>query len=268
MDKIAGPRLHPLQAAFGQHLHRLRNHIHTQRGAWRNDRRTNLLIGYAASLSLMLIFANMPIGGPENGKNGSAFSANDIDFSEPLPIITVHEIPEKQPSAPPLERRPINTELPPVELDLTYEVTPEGSSSATETPVGLSALAPAALTSAIGLREIGGANRQLRTTVAPPPVDRAPKLRIGTMIVKYPITALKKAIEGLVIVAFTVETDGRAHAIEVVHGLHPDCDAEVVEALENARFIPGRHGGRPVPAYSQMTVRFVLADAGPTAVGP
>ncbi|MEX0747914.1 MAG: TonB family protein [Rhodothermales bacterium] len=214
----------------------------------------------------MLILANLPAGGPLNRLGSGAFSAPDIDFSEPLPLITVHEIPEKKQASPPLERREINTELPPAELDLANHVISENTAPLTERPVSLSALAPAALTSAGGLRDIGGSKRQLRTAIAPPPLDRSPKLHIGTMIVNYPLTALKKAIEGLVIVAFTVETDGRAHAIEVVHGLHPDCDAEVVEALENARFVPGRHEGRMVPAFSQMTVRFVLADAGPTTI--
>ena len=214
----------------------------------------------------MLILVNIPIGGPRNVQNGGAFSASDIDFSEPIPLVTVHDIPEKNHASPPLEPRRINMELPPVELDLTYEATSESTAPEADGLANVSALAPAVLGSVIGLKDIGGLKRRLHTAIGPPPVERPPKLRIGTMIVRYPISALRKAIEGLVIVAFTVETDGRAHAIEVLYGLHPDCDAEVIQALENARFVPGRHGGRPVPAYSQMTVRFVLADAGPSAI--
>lgn len=81
------------------------------------------------------------------------------------------------------------------------------------------------------------------------------------ILIGYPISALQKAIQGLVIVRFTVEPSGRASSIEIVKGLDPACDEEVVEAVERARFMPGKRKGRDVPAYSQMTVRFVLAEA-------
>lgn len=81
------------------------------------------------------------------------------------------------------------------------------------------------------------------------------------MFVRYPLSALKKAVEGLVIVRFVVETSGRASGIRVVKGLDPACDAEVVQAIENARFLPGKREGKEVPAFSQMTVRFVLEDS-------
>jgi TonB family protein len=103
----------------------------------------------------------------------------------------------------------------------------------------------------------------MHTAISAPTVDDAPRLRIGTMLIEYPLAALKKAIQGLVIVRFTVETDGRAYGINVVSGLGPECDAAVVSALRDARFIPGSYDGRRVPALSQIAVHFKIVDGSP-----
>ena len=217
------------------------------------------MIGYAMSLTIMLALVNIPVSRDSGGNKLLNFDS-DSRYDEPLPLITVHEVAAEEKEQPRVEVPKSNPELPPVEVELEY---PSGSAEiAHEAPQTAAILATAVLSSKSALRSLDAAKRNLRTAIAPPTVDREPKLRVGTMMIKYPLSALKRAIQGLVIVKFTVETDGRAHAIKVVHGLDPACDDEVVQALERARFIPGRYGGRPVPAESQMTVRFVLADAG------
>ena len=111
------------------------------------------------------------------------------------------------------------------------------------------------------LHDLANTSRYMHTAITAPVVDDPPRLRIGSMLIEYPFSALKKAIEGLVIVRFIVETDGRAYGIDVVSGLEPACDAAVVNALRDARFIPGQFRGRNVPALSQMAIRFRIEEA-------
>ena len=224
------------------------------------------MIGYAMSLGIMLALANVPVSRDTGGGKLLDFES-DSRYDEPLPLITVHEVASEKKEEPRAEAQKANPELPPVEVSVEF---PSGSSEIVqEAPQAAPIMAAAVLSAKTTLRSVDAVKRNLRTAISPPTIEREPRLRVGTMIIKYPLSALKRAIEGLVIVKFTVETDGRAHAIKVVHGLDPSCDDEVVQALERARFIPGRYGGRPVPAESQMTVRFVLADAGISSIaGP
>ena len=227
------------------------------RRRWGEPTTERILFGYVLSLSLMVFLANVPIGG------GFLGGGEDVLFSvyapypnEPLPVITMHDLPEKR-SQTPVETRttPALTSRPKI-IDVE-----RGESRAEEPEMNrVQSLRPAALAGAAVLPSEEETRRLLRFVGGPPAVDVPPKVRVGSMIVRYPISALRKAIEGLVIVRFTVEPSGRASAIEIVKGLDPACDDEVIEAVERARFLPGKRSGKEVPAYSQMTIRFVLAD--------
>lgn len=217
------------------------------------------MIGYVLSLGLMVLLSNVPMDADFFGYGGGAtFPVDGLYSNEPLPIITMHELPQKR-----TQHRP-NVEAIPQSISKTTSAVAERkedlkNDSAALPPI--TSLRPAALAAAAAIPSEEETRKLLRFTTGPPSVDVPPKVRVGSMIVRYPISALKKAIQGLVIVRFTVEPTGRASHIEIVKGLDPACDEEVMEAVERARFLPGMREGRRVPAYSQMTIRFVLADA-------
>jgi protein TonB len=77
---------------------------------------------------------------------------------------------------------------------------------------------------------------------------------------KYPKNARKKGIEGTVILAIVVETDGTASDIHVVKPLDPDLDRVAMECVGTWRFHPGEKDGRPVRVAAQIEVNFQLLD--------
>ena len=219
------------------------------------------MIGYVLALSFLLLLVKLPPDISLPGvSNMRALMAPHELTQEFLPLVTAHEIrsdaSEPERAAPP---KPVED-----------VVDAEGESDAIPTaeaprPTRLqSPIAhrrPEAVTSSIRLVDLAGTSRYMHTAISAPTVDDAPRLHLGSMLIEYPLAALKKAIQGLVIVRFTVETDGRAYGIDIVSGLEPECDAAVVSALREARFTPGSDGGRIVPALSQMAVHFKIVDS-------
>ena len=78
--------------------------------------------------------------------------------------------------------------------------------------------------------------------------------------IEYPQQAIDDGIEGRMVLAFVVETDGMPSEIEVLQSLHPLCDSSAVRALRKTRFIPGRQNGRVVRVRMRLPVRFRLVD--------
>jgi len=81
--------------------------------------------------------------------------------------------------------------------------------------------------------------------------------------IEYPQKAIDEGIEGRMVLAFVVETDGTPSEIEVLQSLHPLCDSSAVRALRKTRFIPGRQSGHLVRVRMRLPVRFHLLDATP-----
>ena len=80
---------------------------------------------------------------------------------------------------------------------------------------------------------------------------------------KYPKDAAKKEIEGTVVAQFTVEPNGLISSIQIVKGLHPSCDVEVVRVLETtndmgSRWVPAMKDGKPVETKLTLPVNFKL----------
>ncbi len=80
---------------------------------------------------------------------------------------------------------------------------------------------------------------------------------------KYPKDAKDKKIEGVVIAQFVVEPNGLISSIQVVRGLHPSCDVEVVRVLETTnsmdeKWVPAMKDGKPVETKLTLPVSFKL----------
>jgi len=121
-----------------------------------------------------------------------------------------------------------------------------------------------------------GEPEALPTPAAPPPLEKLkvrPALDYAEQMpdiaggmgayyihINYPEEAIEQGIEGRMVLAFVVETDGKPSEIEVLRPLHPLCDSAAVDALRKTRFIPGRQNGRVVRVRMRLPVRFRLVD--------
>jgi protein TonB len=79
-------------------------------------------------------------------------------------------------------------------------------------------------------------------------------------LVVYPEIAVKAGMEGLVIVQFVVETDGRPTRIEVLKSAGGLLDTAAVSAIRELEFIPGKQRGVPVRVKFSLPVRFNLTS--------
>ena len=61
-------------------------------------------------------------------------------------------------------------------------------------------------------------------------------------------------LSGRVFLRFVVDAAGDVTDVEVARGLHPQIDEACVEAIRQARFIPGEHEGNPVPVLVALPI--------------
>ena len=76
---------------------------------------------------------------------------------------------------------------------------------------------------------------------------------------QYPKAAIKKNIQGTVIVQFIVNKDGRVSDVEVVQSVHPSLDKEALRLIkESPNWIPAKQDGKKVNSYKKQPVVFKL----------
>lgn len=76
---------------------------------------------------------------------------------------------------------------------------------------------------------------------------------------KYPRTAQRMGIEGVVYVQFVIEKDGSLTDVQSVKGIGGGCDEVAVEVVKNApKWTPGKQRGRAVRSQRVIPIRFVL----------
>jgi protein TonB len=102
--------------------------------------------------------------------------------------------------------------------------------------------------------------------VAPPPPPKPEKtvLPIGISGMddkpKYPSSAKRKGIEGLVIVSFEVLETGKVGGVKIISG-PPEFHETVLKFVATWRFKPAQRGGKPFRYRMQRPIRFRLEDA-------
>ena len=75
----------------------------------------------------------------------------------------------------------------------------------------------------------------------------------------YPTTARRKGIEGTVIVAFVVNTDGTVSDFELLRGIGGGCDEEALRIVKNSpKWTPGIQDGKVVRTRMKLPISFRL----------
>ena len=75
----------------------------------------------------------------------------------------------------------------------------------------------------------------------------------------YPTTARRKGIEGTVIVAFIVNTDGTVSDFELLRGIGGGCDEEAIRIVKNSpKWTPGMQDGKAVRTLMRLPINFTL----------
>jgi TonB family protein len=79
---------------------------------------------------------------------------------------------------------------------------------------------------------------------------------------EYPDDSRIRGEEGIVTLSVAVDRHGRGLGVEVVRSSgYGRLDRAAIDALEQARFLPAKEGGEPVPSVKKIAVRFSLKDS-------
>lgn len=80
-----------------------------------------------------------------------------------------------------------------------------------------------------------------------------------TVMLKYPDAALKRKIEGKVMVSFIVNVDGSVSDIKIVQGAHKLLDDEALRVVRlMPKWKPGLEGGRPCRSMISIPIVFEI----------
>lgn len=76
---------------------------------------------------------------------------------------------------------------------------------------------------------------------------------------KYPKSARRNEVQGIVVVRFVVLEDGKVGDIVIQRSLDPECDNAAKKAIKKLkRFTPGKQQGKPVKVWFTCPVKFAI----------
>jgi TonB family protein len=77
--------------------------------------------------------------------------------------------------------------------------------------------------------------------------------------ISYPQSAKNMGIEGKVFLMFIINTDGSLSDVEVIKGIHPDCDQMAIDVVRNApKWKAGKQSDTPVNVRMRLPITFKL----------
>jgi TonB family protein len=78
--------------------------------------------------------------------------------------------------------------------------------------------------------------------------------------IQYPKAAIKKNIQGTVIVQFIVTKEGKVQDVIIDKSVHPSLDKEAIRLIKNSpNWIPAQQDGKKVNSYKKQPIVFMLA---------
>lgn len=80
--------------------------------------------------------------------------------------------------------------------------------------------------------------------------------------VEYPESAISAGVQGRMLVRFSIMPDGSMDEFEVVRGINPDLDAEVLHVMKSCdlKWTPGMQNGKPVKVTYNLPIVFRLQE--------
>lgn len=217
-----------------------------------------MMLGLAASLSIVLVLTNLPLYQPTDQVGWSPNS------SDPPPErIALSEVR----TTVPREDALLGTETAPLSFSQSQRAT-QSNSPPKQSPSQRKPTTSNSASSRTG-DSTSASQSDPHLVSALGPNDRKPEI-VGGMgalyhNIQYPEEARDQGIEGLLRLEFTVQADGKVRNVEVVDSLHPLCDSAAVEGIRSVRFVPAEHRGTAVPARMRLPVRFRLISVPKTA---
>jgi TonB family protein len=78
---------------------------------------------------------------------------------------------------------------------------------------------------------------------------------------KYPESAKKDKVEGMVLVQFTVTKTGAVQDVKVLRPLQTDCDAEAARVISSMpNWLPGQQDNKPVSVTLNLPIQSELSE--------
>ena len=77
---------------------------------------------------------------------------------------------------------------------------------------------------------------------------------------RYPEAAYQAGLSGRVYLRFVVDEEGRVVNPEVTRGIGMGADEEALRAIQRARFVPGKVGGKPVKVRHALFINFQATE--------
>ncbi len=203
--------------------------------------RTTLAVSFGVVLTFLVFFA-LPFMEIVAGLGQKKLNVRTVEVAQPPPPPPVMEEPPPPEEPPPEEKPPEaapeqNLSLSDLELAMNPGGIGDGSAGAIS-----DALANAAQSAADQLFQGAGSDKKPRATAQPQP--------------KYPAALKRQKLEGVVVVSFVVDANGRVLNPRVEQAAHPAFGREAMEAVKNWRFEPGERGGKKVPMKVRQSIRF------------
>jgi protein TonB len=160
-------------------------------------------------------------------------------LAQPDPKLTLHQLPQQRPEAPPL------ADLPPAITDPASPGSNErGPFTSQDAGPGGDGWDPRNVVGDGPALPIGG------------PISR-PQIVPGTKVQPhYTEQARLARLQGVVVLEATIDERGNVVDVHVVKGLRMGLDDEAVKAVGQWKFTPALLHGRPVKVYFDLTVQF------------
>ena len=114
------------------------------------------------------------------------------------------------------------------------------------------------LTIFVAMQSLNASPNPINTNISFPGGLHALKQYIYTNL-DYPLQARENAIEGDVVVAFLINIDGTVSNAFIENGIDPDCDAAVLELIENMpKWKVSQNKKKARPAWVKLKITFQL----------
>jgi periplasmic protein TonB len=93
-------------------------------------------------------------------------------------------------------------------------------------------------------------------------IEKMPEIKGGIQElvknIKYPESAKKEGITGVVFVKALIDVNGNVASAEIDKGVNDDLNSAALSAVKNTKFIPGEDKGEKVQAEVTIPIKFKL----------